>query len=399
MEVAVKSLDEVTSAICDAYDSLIAPKRIKRSDNNKLYLFFRACAAGIKLLLDVVLALRNRFDPQRCSDDDLFSTAKLTGTDFRQGSGSVVRITVYNSHTMEAKTLAAGTYNYTSVTGMVFSFYLPMDVSLAPASSNTASAVSREKGSFPVGDNASITLYRDDGQAIDKAFKFSCENNQMSLGYPDEDAVSFRKRILNGSDQQDHLKELEIKIKSLPDIFECGLTFNPEDEDVEYDGEILKPLELLITITGYPSSDLAELVVRDVLYHTHMVDPANVVYYYNDRYINGRYPVYFRYHGRADFSLEIEYQYSSRKMKKAQVEAEFDRLLGVYRNAVVHLDVVREADIIGQLALADIPDVAVLSVEMFSDGARVPYLRIPATRVQNLASVDYESIDLIGEEA
>jgi hypothetical protein len=399
LAVAAKSLDEVTSVICDAYDALIAPKRIYRNDNNRLYLFFRACAAGIKLLLDIVLALRHRFDPRLCSDEDLFSTTKLVGTDFQKGSGSAVRITVANSHPLESRTLQEGTYNYTSVTGMVFSFYLPMDVSFPPATVNTVSAVSREKGSFQVGDNALIKLTRDDGRSIDKSFKFSCENNASSLGYPDEDAVSFRRRVLSGEGQQDHIKELELKIKSLPNIFECGLTFNPGDEDAEYDGVVLAPLELLVTITGTPSSELAELVVRDVIYSTHKVDPANVVYYYNSQYVNGRYPVYFRYHEKADFSLEIEYQYSSQKMKKAGVEAEFDRLLGVYKGAVVHQDIIRKTDIDERLAKADVPNVTVLSVDLIVNGEKVPYFRVPSTRIHNLVETTYLSTDTLGEES
>jgi hypothetical protein len=398
MEAIFKSRDEVTALICDSWDSLVAPKRIWRNNDNKLYLFFRSCAAGVKLIFDVALSLRWRFDPQRCSDGDLLSAANLLGTEFQKGSGSAVRITVANTHTMEAKTLRSGVYNYTSVSGMVFSFNLLSDAEFDSGASNTITAVSREKGSYPVGDNALITLFRSDGVAIDKAFKFSCEENSGSLGYPDEDALSFRQRVLANANQQDHLKELEIKIKSLPNIFECGLTFNPDRLPAEYDGIILAPLELLVTITGTPSEELAALIVRDTQYATHMVDPEHVVYYRNDQYVNGKYPVYFRYHAKADFSLEIEYQYSSQKLKKAQVETELNRLLSVYRNAVVHTDLVKETDIYERLASADLPDVTPLAVNILVDGERVPYLRIPATRTPNLVETSYESIDLMGDE-
>jgi hypothetical protein len=399
VELTIKSLDEVTSDICDAYDSLVAPKRIWRNNNNRLYLFFRACAAGVKLILDVVLALSNRFDPLRCSDDDLYSVAKLVGTDFQKGSGSAVRVSIANTSLLETKTLFAGVYNYASVSGMIFSFTLSTDASFPPETRNSISAVSREKGSYAVGDNASITLYRSDGYSIDKAFKFSCEENSGSLGYPDEDAISFRKRVLSDTGRQDHLRELELKIKSLPNIYECGLIFNPEREPAEYDGVVLAPLELLITVTGSPSDEMAELVAKDVVYSTRMVDPANVVYYRNSQYINGRYPVYFRYHAKTDFALEIEYQYSSTKMKKAQVEAELNRLLGVYQNSVKHVDIIKEIDIYERLAAAGIPDVAALNVNIISDGAQIPYLRVPSTRVPNLTSVAYVSLDIMGEES
>jgi hypothetical protein len=350
-------------------------------------------------VFNVALALRWRFDPQRCSEDDLLSAAKLLGTEFQQGSGSAVRITVTNTHTVETRTLAAGVYNYTSVSGMVFSFNLLLDAEFASGASNAITAVSREKGSYPVGDNASIKLFRSDSLDIDKAFKFSCAENSGSLGYPDEDALSFRKRVLGTANRQDHLKELELKIKSLPDIFECGLTFNPDRAPAEYDGVTLAPLELLVTITGTPSDKIAELVVKDTQYSTHMVDPANVVYYHNDQYINGKYPVYFRYHAKANFALEIEYQYSSQKLKKIQVETEFNRLLSVYANAVAHTDLIKELDIYERLAAASLPDVTPLAVRILVDGQRLPYFNVPATRTPNITATTYASLDLMGEEA
>jgi hypothetical protein len=130
-----------------------------------------------------------------------------------------------------------------------------------------------------------------------------------------------------------------------------------------------------------------------------MVDPANVVYHRVSQYVDGKYPVYFRYHARADFSLEIEYQYSSQKLKKAQVETELDRLLSVYKNAVVHVDIVKETDIYERLISASLPEVTPLAVNILVDGERVSYLRIPSTRVPNLISTSYTSLDLMGDES
>jgi hypothetical protein len=398
MELVAKSLDEITSDICDVYDAFIAPKRIYRGNNNKLYLFFRACSAGIKVILDVVLALRARFDPLRCSDGDLYSVAKLVGTDFLKGSGSAVRITVENTSDTDAKTLLAGVYHYNSITGMVFSFNLLTDAVLAPGAFNSITAVSRDKGSYPVADNASITVYRLDGYPIDEYFAFSSEDNSGYLGYEDEDALSFRQRILSDVDRQDHIKELETSIRNLPNIFECGLKFNPDTLPVEYDGVTLAPMELLITITGLPSEEMAELVVSHVPYSTHQVDPDNVVYYRSDLYVNGKYPVYFRYHGKTDFALEIMYQYSSRKMKKELVEAAFNKALNGYRNSVTHVGMITEPDIYARLAALSLPNVVALDVNLMEDDTQVPYVSIPTTRTPNLTGVEYTSIDLDGEE-
>jgi hypothetical protein len=397
--ITAKSLDEVTADLVDAYDELVAPKRVWRNNNNKLYLFFRACANGIKLLLDVVLALRNRFDPERCSDEDLLFVAKWTGAELLKGSGSALRVVVANVHPKESKTLLAGEYRYDSVSGMAFSFTLPTDAEFGPGSLNVVTAISQEKGSYPVSDNASITFYRPDGGAIDGAFRFSCENNANSLGYPDEDAFSFRKRVLSDTNRQDSIKELELKIKSLPNIFECGLMLNQSLDPVEYDGVTLKPLELLVTITGVPSDELARLVVQEAVYSTHMVDPANVAYYRNDQYIGGKYPVYFRYHERVDFSLEIEYQYSSQKIKKAGVEAELGRALSAYKNASAHVDLISEADINERLSALLIPSFVLLRASITRNGERVAYFRVPLTRIHNLVETTYVSLDTMGEEA
>jgi hypothetical protein len=396
MEVVAKSLDEITSEVCDVYDALIAPKRIWRDNNNKLYLFFRACSAGVKLILDAVLALRGRYNPQHCSDDDLSATAKLVGTAFRQGSGSALRITVANTSDIDVKTLMAGAYSYQSVSGMAFLFTLLSDRELVPGAFNAVTAVSSEKGSYAVGDNASITVTRVDGAPIDGAFKFSCEDNSGSLGYPDESAVEFRSRVLNDVNRQDAIKELELKIRNLPNIFECGLRFNPGVLPVVYDGIVLAPLELLITITGTPSDDLAKAVAESVMYSTHKVDPANVVHYHNDLYVGGKYPVYFRYHGKSEFTLEIVHQYDSRKHSGGQVEAEFNRLLSVYKNAVTHVDRITERDIYNRLAEAGLPSVTALDVNIFVDGDPVSYLEVPATRVPHLAGVVYVGVDISG---
>jgi hypothetical protein len=399
MELEPKSLDEITFEICDVYDSFIAPKRIWRDNNNKLYLFFRACAAGVKAVLSAVLALKSRFDPMRCSDSDLYSTAKMVGTEPMQGSGSALRVTIANTHPADAKTLAAGTYNYVSVSGMVFSFVLLSDVAFASGSFNVATAVSREKGSYQVGNNSSIKVVRSDGFPIDNSFAFSCEDNSSYLGHPDEDALAFRKRLISDAGRQDHIKELEIKIKNLPSIFECGLKFNPDTMPVEYDGVTLAPLELLITITGVPTDEMAALVVEQMAYSTHQVDPANVVHYHSDMYVNGKYPVYFRYHAHTDFALVVTYQYSSRKLRKEQVEAELNRLLNVYKNSITHVDLVTEADIYSRLAVSGLPGVTVLDVNIMQNGEQQSYLSIPVTRVPNLTGVTYLTVDLDTTEA
>jgi hypothetical protein len=394
MALRVKSIDEETTELADVYDGLIAPKKIWRNHNNKIYLILRAYAAGKVGLNDVALALRNRFDPLYCDDFDLYSTAKLVGTDFRKGTGSLLRITVRNKDTEEQKIFAAGTYNYQSAAGMVFSFEAAADYAFDPEETKIVSAISQAKGSYGVSANADIKLYRSDGAAIDGAFVFSCEDNAGQLGCPDEDTFAFRTRILNDAGRQDHIKELELAICNLPNIFECNLIFNGKTEPVEYDGLILQPKELLITITGMPTNKIADLVVEEVCYSTHKINDSQVVYYENPLYVDGKYPVYFKYHDRTNFSLAITYQYDSTKLKSVQVEDAVTALFKPYTQMVTHIDVFSEETAYKVLSALNLPNVNILDADVLNgSGEGVPYIRIPATRLPHLTGIVFTPVD------
>jgi hypothetical protein len=395
MALRTKSIDEETAELADIYDGLIAPKKIWRNHNNKLYLILRAYAAGKIGLNDAALALRNRFDPLYCDDVDLYSTAKLVGTDFKKGAGSLLRIAILNKDTEEQKTLVAGTYNYQSADGTVFSFEIAGDYAFDPEETKTVSAISKYKGSYEVKANAGIKLYRSDSKAIDRAFEFSCEDNSGQLGYPDEDAFSFRTRILNDADRQDHIKELELAIRNLPNIFECNLIFNGKTEPAEYDGVTLQAKELLITITGAPVDEIARLVVEEVCYATHKINDEQVVYYENPLYAGGKYPVYFKYHDKADFSLSIVYQYDSAKLKPQQVEDAIKALFKPYTQAVTHVDTFSEETAYNVLASLNMPNVKILDADILDSGGEgVPYIRIPATRLPHLTGITFTPVNI-----
>jgi hypothetical protein len=397
MALKAKSIDEETTELADVYDGLIAPKKLWRDHNNKLYLILRAYAAGKVGLNDAALALRSRFDPLYCDDFDLYSIAKLVGTDFKKGTGSLLRITIFNKDTEEQKTLAAGIYNYQSTTGMVFSFEISDDYAFDPEEAKVVFAISLSKGSYEAGTNADIKLYRSDSKAIDGAFVFSCEDNSGYLGYPDEDAFSFRTRILNDADRQDHIKELELAICNLPNIFECSLTFNGSTEPVEYDGLTLQPKELLITITGVPTGEVARLVAEEVCYTTHKINDGQVVYYENPLYVGGKYPVYFKYHDKTDFSLSITYQYDSTKLKPAQVEDAIKALFKPYTQMVTHIDIFSEETAYKTLSALNLPNVKILDADVLNSGGEtVPYIRIPATRLPHLTGIVFIPVDTGG---
>jgi len=393
MALQVKSLDEETNELADIYDELIKPKKLFRNHNNKLYLALRAFAAGKAGLMDAALALHNKFDPRYCEDIDLYSTAKLVGTEFKKGSGSLLYITVTNTSQQQSYVLYAGTYNYQSSSGMIFSFELPTDYSFDPEEEKLVIAVSSEKGKFEVTSSADIALFRTDNDPINKNFSFSCQDNAGQLGYEDETPFDFRTRILNDVDRQDHIKELEIKIRNLPGILECTLVVNEDTVQQEYDSIMLAPKELLIMITGSPTDDIARLVCETVLYDTHQTDPSLVTYYYNDSYINGRRPVYYKFHDTTDFSLSISYEYNSDTLKPALIEAAMLGLFKPYTCMATHLSLFNEHDAYKILQNLDMPGVVILNVDVFNDqNEDVPYIRIPKTRLPHLTGISFSAV-------
>jgi len=394
MALVSKSIDEETEELTDIYDELIKPKKVWRNHNNKLYLIFRACAAGIVGVIDAALALHNRFNPRLCDDTDLYSAAGIVGTDFKQGKGSIVNVTIKNKSLAEQKVLSEGTYSFQSSLGMIFYFQLANNTLFEPGEERVIAAISQEKGNYPVMRNMNIRMFRADSQKIDPAFIFACDDNIDRLGYPDETPYDFRTRILNDPERQDHLKELELKIRNLPNIFECNLVFNESDVSQEYDGITLAGKELLITITGVPTDKIAELVAEQVIYSTHMVDPADVVYYYNNLYINGKYPVYFKYHDKIDFSLSIQYEYDSGKLKSQQVEDFIEGLFKPYTRMVTYVESFSEGDAYKVLDSLKLPGVKIRNVDVVdSDNNEVPFIRIPKTRLANLTGIVFTAVD------
>jgi hypothetical protein len=172
------------------------------------------------------------------------------------------------------------------------------------------------------------------------------------------------------------------------------LNYNQDVQSSEYDGITLMPMELLVTITGVPTNEIARLVVEDVIYMTHMVDEGKVVYYESMYYINGKVPVYFKYHDTTDFTLEITYQYDQQKIKSDQVEVIINALLDQYVHAVTHVDTINEQTFYSLLGKLDLPNTKVLDVDIMVSGAQVPYLTIPKTRLPHLTGVTFHPVEI-----
>jgi hypothetical protein len=393
MALTVKSIDEILTLMADTWDGLTAPSRIFRNNNNKLWLVFRSIAAGYTIIQDSIMALHNRFDPTSCADEDLLSTAKMVGTDFKVGSGSLLRITVTNN-AVGSKTLPAGQYKYTSTNGDVFLFTLAVDLVLTTLAASVIAAMSANKGSFLVSSVASITPVRVDGAAIDSLLSFSCADNSSSLGYSDESNFDFRTRILGDTNRQDAVAELELAIRNLPGILECNVVFNPNNAGVSYDGITVGPFQILIILTGAPDGTLADLVVASTINATKMVDAGKVVHYHDSHYLGGLYPVYYTNHLTADFILEISYRFDSSRISQITAEANLTKALNVYRNMSQHMDIITEEDVYTLLSPAGGTSVRVVNVDIDGGSGPIPFLDVPKTRMANLTTVTFTGIDI-----
>jgi hypothetical protein len=394
MALTSKSIDEILTLIADAYDGLITPKRLFRNNNNKLWLAFRAIAAGYSVIQDAALSLHSRFDPVNCSDEDLLSTAKIVGTDLKSGSGSLLSITAKNNDTVNPKTLTAGTYRYTSVQGDVFAFTLALDVVIAATATKAVTAISLEKGAFPVSSIALITLVREDLAVIDSSISFSCADNAGSLGYPDESLWDFRQRIINDSTRQDAIKELELAIRNLPSIFECNVVLNTGAVDQVIDGITLTPYQMLIVLSGAPTAEVATEVASRVFYHTKMVNPLHVVNYSDSHLVGGVYPVYYTFHAYKDFTANIDYRFDSTKILQATAEAAMQEALNVYRQSSQRIDTLTEDAVYLVLNALGLTSVVILNVDLLVGGTPVPYIDFPKTRLVNLTAATLSGTDV-----
>lgn len=393
MALTVKSIDEILTLMADTWDNLTTPFRIFRNNNNKLWLVFRAIAAGYVIIQDVSMALHSRFDPEQCADEDLASTAKMVGTQFKVGSGSLLRITVTNNDA-GSKTLPAGQYKYTSVNGDVFLFTLAVDLTLATLATAVIAAMSQAKGAFAVSAVTSITPIRIDGTALDSALTFSCADNSGTLGYPDESPFDFRTRILGDTNRQDAIAELELAIRNLPGILECNVVFNPNNIDTTYDSIVVGPYQILIILTGSPDDTLATLVVDSTINSTKMVDAGKAVHYYDAHYLGGAYPVYYTNHLTTNFTLGISYRFDSSRISQIAAEANLTKALNVYRYMSQHMDILTEEDVYALLSLIGGASVRVVNVDILVGGSAVSFLSIPKTRMANLTAVTFTGTDV-----
>jgi hypothetical protein len=120
-----------------------------------------------------------------------------------------------------------------------------------------------------------------------------------------------------------------------------------------------------------------------------------VVFVDEPNYIGGRYPVYYKFHGKTDFSMEIAYQYDGTKLKPEQVEEAVRALFKPLTQAVTHIDTYGEEDAYKTLGGLALPNVKVLDANIIdADGREQPCVFIPVTRLPNLTGIAFAGTDI-----
>lgn len=406
------SLDEILTELGDSFDADIASsqRKIVRSTANKIWLILRAFARGIHGLYQVVAALRYRFDPLYCTEEELESTMRITGTSLKPGKASLLTISIWNNHITETKTFPAGRYAYNSSNGIKFFLDLQEDIIIPPDSFMKRDFYSYLGdtpyiGSFAVSDNSNITVYNVDEIEIDSDFSFDCEDNESQLGYKAETLYEARQRFLTDNKRQEILHILEERLTDLPNIHECCILSNNtlapinspylQDDGISY--VQIMPQSVLVIVTGSPNSDFAkEFLSLCPFVSTNPTGVADkgTVYYESNIYINGHFPVHFIKHKIEYFDIIIRYGYSAKQVATVTIENIFRELLKPLKASTRYKELITVEEVSKLIAEYQNPAIRILSISFNYNGSIVSYKKFNKTQIARLNTISFQREEL-----
>ena len=385
------SYDEILTNICDSFDALIAPRAITRANTNIIYLIFKAVAKGYEVINSTVVALSNKFNPENCSVEDLDSVSSIVGTERLQGSASGLHIIITNNSNVKI-TISAGLYYYAFEEDIIFYFEMLENTEIEAGNYTTIIAMSEKTGSYAVTSQDSITVTSD--LIIPEGVTFSCNSNENLLGTEPESDLAFRKRILNGVNNQDAIIELENTIKNLPYIFDCKCKFNQTASSVTYDGYTIPPFYLAIFYSGMARNELAELVASKTFFPTLESENSVKVYYRNEVFTNGQYEVNLIPFKELLFSVkiiwEVNKQYADAKSAKAKVRTALNKAFA----GTTHKDYIKEDDIYNTIETIDITGISILGVDLIYNNQTVNFISVPVSRIPKIATVFFKENEI-----
>lgn len=384
--------DTILNNLCDWFDAEINPKKITRSNNNILYLIFKAIAKGYEVINNVCYVVSHKFDPAYCSDEDLVSVAKLVGTSKKSASATGLMVTIMNTGEEEIE-LRGGTYTYEYNADISFQFTLTQNRTIGVGEFIQVFAVSVNAGSFPVTAMEDIKFESD--VTIPDTVRFNCADNAALLGKPEETNTEFRRRILTDTSRVSSIENLKNEIANLPYILDCSVKFNQSQSNIVIDGITIPPMCMAIFYTGDARNEIAEIVARNAIYPT--VETANSVpvFYESSIFYNpvstldGKYQVNLIPFANTEYSVSIAYEIDDVYTEALKVESQIRAYLLSVMNDRRHVNYVKEADIYNRIQEMDIAGIDILNVDLVTPAGRVPYIAIPESRVPLLTAVTF----------
>lgn len=384
------TFNEILTKLCDDFDELISPRKIARSNTNIIYLLFKAISKGYEIINNVCVVLSNKFDPANCSEEDLVSVAYLVGTEKLEGSASGLEIVIKNTGTSSA-TVLAGIYKYQLDDDTAFIFELIEDLTLTAGSTSSVISMSEHIGTYPVTAQSEIEV-TSETNIIPSTITFSCLDNAGLLGTPAETNLAFRERILTDTTRQNTLKELELKLKNLPYLYDAKVIFNDTTEPIAVGSYTLPPFYMLIFFSGSIRSEIAEVVAEGAVYPTLETNESIELRYMNDVFANGYYSVYVVPFDTLDYVIEVDCDVDTTYISIEKARAEIKSFLESNFRVRIHKDYVKEEEIYNKLKELNISGVNILNIEIKYNNAVVPYIAVPPSAIPYLQDVTFPEV-------
>ena len=383
----LKSFDTILTQMCDEFDNLISPKKIARTNTNIIFLMFKAISKGLELINNICVVLSNKFNPAKCSEEDLISVASLVGTERRAGSASGLRITVTNTSS-DTASIIAGIYTYNLDDDTQFEFTVLETTNIQANTSISYIAMSTKIGRFHVTEQPDIEVKSE--QTISSSLVFSCTDNTALLGNETETLLAFRKRILNTYDRQNSMVELEEYIRNLPYIFDCKIKYNQTAYDITVDNIVIPPMHCAIFYSGEVKNDIAEMVADHIICPTVSTNDSIEVRYENSVFADGYYAVNLIPFAKQEYEVDIHYKIDNEYVNAQTAKAQIEKALYSAFIAERHVDYVTEDDVYTVLESLNIAGLSILAVNLVVDGNTVDYVTVPVSRIPELVDIHFQ---------
>lgn len=385
------TFNEILTKLCDDFDELISPRKIARSNTNIIYLLFKAISKGYEIINNVCVVLSNKFDPANCSEEDLVSVAYLVGTEKLEGSASGLEIIAKNTGDVSA-TLLAGLYTYALDDDTSFVFEVLSNTTLTAGETKSYIAMSERIGSYPVTEQNDIKVEIDSG-TIPEKIKFSCGDNSALLGTAEETNLAFRQRILTDTTRQDSIKELEIKLKNLPYLYDAKVVFNNTVSDKVVSSYTLPPFTMIIFFSGSVRNEMADIIASHSIYPTLQTNDSVEVDYISDVFVDGKYTAYVIPFVNLNYKINVNYKLDTIYITQERARAEIRSFLESNFRGHVHVDYVREEDIYNKLKEFNVAGIDILNIDILdSNNEAVAYLEVPASDIPYLYDVTFSEV-------